>query len=290
MIVGKNKHMEAAMALFGGKRHRAQSLLQSLRTRSSETFRFVAHKEDTIESSVLVVINKGATATILATEPSNESSVQEVSSLIEESIRGLQGSACTIAQAILPVDAEQYARSYSKAGFDRLATLKYMERRRSSKLRTIHTCSAHFIPMTKQTDATLGSILMASYEGSLDCPKIHGLRDVQDIIDGHRGLGLHDPNLWSLAEIDGELVGALLLNVVPDSKCMELAYLGVAPSARGKGIGDAFVQRAVKQSNDHGCTKITLAVDSNNLPAIRLYSRWGFGETGQRSTMICKLY
>ena len=290
MIVAKNKHLEAATALLGGKKHRAQSLLQSLNNRAGESYRFIATQNDAIESSVLVVINKGATATILATEPTTDSHVQNVGCLIEEGVQGLQGSGCSIAQAILPVDAEQYARSYSNAGFERLAILQYMERKRSSRQRVNHSCGAHFIPMTKQTDATLGSILMESYEGSLDCPMIQGLRDVQDIIDGHRGLGNYDPNLWTLAEVEGELVGALLLNAVPESKCMELAYLGVAPSARGKGLGDALVQRAVSQSNDCGFTKITLAVDGENLPAIHLYSRWGFGETGQRLTMICKLY
>ena len=289
MIVAKNKHLEAATALLGGKKHRALSLLQSLSSRGGETYRFIAHGEDSIESSVLVVINKGSTATILATEPTTESHVQDVGCLIGESIRGLRGSGCSIAQAILPVDAEQYARSYSKVGFEKLAVLKYMERKRSSRQHVHHECGAHFIPMTKQSDPTLGSILMASYDGSLDCPMIHGLRDVQDIIDGHRGHGHHDPNLWSLAEVDGELVGALLLNAVTDSKCMELAYVGVAPSARGKGLGGAFVQRAVEQSNDYGFAKITLAVDGDNLPAIRLYARWGFCETGQRLTMIYKL-
>jgi mycothiol synthase len=289
MIVAKNKHLEAATALLGGKKHRAQSLLQTLSIRPSDAYRFIAQQDDTIEAAVLVVMNKGATATILATEPTSGVHVNTVHSLIEESIEGLKGSGCSIAQAVLPVDAEPFARAYSKAGFECLATLKYMERKRSSKLNVNHKCEAKFIPMTNQPDATLGSILLDTYEGSLDCPRIHGLRNIADIIQGHRGMAHYDPSLWSLAEVHGNIVGSLLLNAVPESNCMELAYLGVAPAARGSGLGDAFVQRAIEQSNRRGFSKITLAVDGDNLPAINLYSRWGFGETGRRLTMICKL-
>jgi len=289
MIVAKNKHLEAATALLGGKKHRAQSLLQTLRVRPSKTYRFIAQEDDAIKAAVLVVMNEGATATILATEPTSKVHVETVQSLIEESIQGLRGSGCSIAQTVLPVDAESFALAYSNAGFEYLATLTYMERKRSSKLNVSHTCEAKFIPMTNQPDTSLESILLDTYEGSLDCPRIHGLRHITDIIQGHRGLGQYDPSLWSLAELHENIVGALLLNAVPESNCMELAYLGVAPAARGFGLGDAFVQRAVEQSIKRGFSKITLAVDGDNLPAINLYSRWGFGETGKRLTMICKL-
>lgn len=289
MIVSKNKHLEAATALLGGKKHRAQSLLQTLGVRSSDTYRFVAQQDDSIEFAVLVVINKGATATILATEPTSDVQVDAVRNLIEESIEGLRGSVCSIAQAVLPVDAEPFARAYSKAGFESLATLKYMERKRSSKQTVDHKCKPIFVSMTNQPDTTLSSILLDTYEGSLDCPRIHGLRNIADIIQGHRCTGHYDPSLWSLAELHGNIVGSLLLNAVPESNCMELAYLGVTPAARGSGLGDAFVQRAIEQSNQRGYSKITLAVDGDNLPAINLYSRWGFGETGRRLTMICRL-
>jgi GNAT superfamily N-acetyltransferase len=289
MIIAENKHLEAATALFGGKKHRAQSLLQALGMRSSETYRFIAQHEVPIGTVVLVVINKGATATVLATEPTSDTQVYEVSSLIEESIHGLRGSGCSIAQAVLPVDAHLFANAYSEAGFEFLATLKYMERKRTSKLHVDHVCGAQFIPMTNQLDTTLGSVLLDTYEGSLDCPLIHGLRNVDDIIDGHRGLVQYDPSLWSLAVLQDRVVGALLLNGVSDSNCMELAYLGVACTARGKGLGDAFVHRAIEQTKARKFSKISLAVDSANVPAIDLYSRWGFCETGQRMTMICRL-
>ena len=290
MIVAENRQLEAAMALLGGKKHRAQSLLQTLDSRPGETYRFIANQDDEIDAAVLVVINKGATATILATAPTTDSSAQDIGRLIKESVEGLRGTGCSIAQAVLPIHDDKLSCSYLDAGFAELACLKYMERSRSSKQPAPHTCDVRFIPMTKQTDTILGSILLETYEGSLDCPKIHGLRKVQDIIDGHRGLDHHDANLWSLAKLDGKLAGVLLLNAVPESKCMELAYLGVAPWARNQGLGNALVQRAVEQTDDIGFSKITLAVDAENHPAISLYSRWRFGETGQRMTMVCQLY
>lgn len=56
--------------------------------------------------------------------------------------------------------------------------------------------------------------------------------------------------------------------------CIELVYLGVAPSARGQGLGktlmDAFVQASAKQ---YRC--VTLSVEEENTDAIRLYTKVG---------------
>lgn len=289
MIVAKNKHLDAATAVVGGKKNRAQSLLRSLRTRPSETYHFVSHQNCETESAVLVVMNQGSTATIAASEPTSKMQVENICCLIQESIRGLRNSGCSIAQTVLPVNAELCKRAYSDAGFDDLATLQYMERKHPSKLHPYQRCGAVFRSMANQADVVLENILLETYKESLDCPLIHGLREINDIIQGHRSQDHYDPNLWSLAEINATPAGVLLLNISPEPDCVELAYLGVAPNARGIGLGDALVNRAVEQSIKLGCTKITLAVDSNNFPATSLYSRWGFRKTGTRAAMICRL-
>ncbi len=67
---------------------------------------------------------------------------------------------------------------------------------------------------------------------------------------------------------------------------MELVYLGLTPAGRGKGFGNFLVSQAVHQTAAVGCTTLTLAVDSVNQPAIKLYFRHGFRRMGNRQAFM----
>lgn len=62
-----------------------------------------------------------------------------------------------------------------------------------------------------------------------------------------------------------------------------IAQLGVAPRARGKGIGALLITEAVRRMRAAGETDITLNVNVNNPRAAALYRRLGFTVTGRRA-------
>lgn len=289
-IVKKNQHLEVATALLRSK-SKAQELLRTLEQRPVGSFRFVTSKDNDIEIVVLAVFNQGATVTILSTEPTLDREIQGISELIGASLEGLLGTDAALAQTVFPVDHHRLEHAFAGAGFHRLAILNYMELARSA-LKQTRNRSDHvrFSSMLEHSDHALGLLMLDTFQGSLDCPKIHGLRRVQDIIDGHRAHGEYDAQLWFIAEVECQHAAVLLLNPIQEMRCMELAYLGVAPWARGKGIGHALIQHAVTQSSKYGMPRITLAVDALNTPAICLYKKWNFHKTKERCTMIRKLY
>lgn len=59
----------------------------------------------------------------------------------------------------------------------------------------------------------------------------------------------------------------------------------VAPFARGRKVGDALVRAAIEAATAAGYERIVLDVGDHNLPARRLYARWGFQPTGRRSAL-----
>jgi ribosomal protein S18 acetylase RimI-like enzyme len=67
---------------------------------------------------------------------------------------------------------------------------------------------------------------------------------------------------------------------------MELVYIGLSPAARGVGLGDYLVRLAMAKTAQSGLRVLTLAVDSVNTPAIRLYHRHGLSEVQRRHAMI----
>ena len=62
----------------------------------------------------------------------------------------------------------------------------------------------------------------------------------------------------------------LLLSEIPDRDAWEVAYLGLTPSARGRGLGRAVLAHALELAAAH-VPRLELAVDVRNHPATRLY-------------------
>lgn len=70
-------------------------------------------------------------------------------------------------------------------------------------------------------------------------------------------------------------VSARLVSLEVPPGCIELTYLGVAPSARRQGVGSALLQEFLRTSAPrYRC--VMLSVETENAAAIALYTRAGF--------------
>jgi mycothiol synthase len=61
-----------------------------------------------------------------------------------------------------------------------------------------------------------------------------------------------------------------------------IVQVGVAPAARGEGLGAALIREALTRMQDDGATEVWLDVNVNN-PAAKLYERLGFRHEGRRA-------
>ena len=62
--------------------------------------------------------------------------------------------------------------------------------------------------------------------------------------------------------------------------------IGVAPEARGRGVGQLLIRHAAQFAKQSGATYLSLAVDPTNSRARSLYSYLGFVETGEQDGLI----
>ncbi|MCI0456198.1 MAG: GNAT family N-acetyltransferase [Gemmataceae bacterium] len=128
--------------------------------------------------------------------------------------------------------------------------------------------------------------LLSTYERTLDCPELNGVRTIEEIIEGHKAQGAYDPERWWLALLNGRPAGVLLVNEVPELACWDLAYVGVVPEARGRGVGRALTILALERARQAGARELTLAVDQRNTPARHLYGRLSFELFDQRDVYL----
>ena len=112
------------------------------------------------------------------------------------------------------------------------------------------------------------------------------MRKTSDILDGHIRTGIVDPKKWLIAEVDGVPSGVSLMSEIPVSNCIEVVYFGLAPNARGRGVGGYLLDHALGIIQDGGGQSVALACDELNHPAMRLYRSRGFALRLRRSALI----
>jgi len=192
-----------------------------------------------------------------------------------------------LAQLLLDPDQPAVRDAYLAAGFSELAELVYLHRSvRPTSDRITLPSAFELRSYSPEIEPLFADAIRASYESSLDCPGLNGMRDMGDVIEGHRATGEFEPQLWHILLEQDRPLAVLLLNRSIHSEAMELVYIGLSPEARGRGIGDLLMRLTMQLSALDGKSELTLAVDSRNVPAMKLYFRHGMKRVGSRLAII----
>ncbi len=263
-----------------------------------------------VRQVALAVLGPGRTAMIFLSNPDNthtlgplETQTREISAALGAALRGLRAQSpqrVTLAQTLIEPDQTWARRACSDAGMISVGELDYMQKPVTPDDLTptdpptdlptdpLHTQRAWPAGIEVRTVRSLDpdapdsdrqaliAALEGSYQETLDCPELCGLRPIEDVVDSHIATGEFDPTRWHLIFKDGHPAGCCLLSHCPQSTSVELVYLGLAPIARGLGLGRSVLSYAIAQLGPIGISQVTCAVDNRNAPAIKIYESLGF--------------
>jgi mycothiol synthase len=199
--------------------------------------------------------------------------------LLHAALEHLRIEGVRIAQALLDESAPARASSdLARGGLLCITALDYLERDTAAPIEG-RPLSVGFVwrPFSWDAEPDFRSVLQATYTGSLDMPELEGVRSLDDVIAGHRAAGRFDPSRWLVGHLADEpdAAAVILLSEIPDRDAWEVAYLGLTPSARGRGLGRHVLEHARQLASPHA-RRLELAVDRRNTPAVRLYQAAGF--------------
>jgi ribosomal protein S18 acetylase RimI-like enzyme len=177
-------------------------------------------------------------------------------------------------------------------GFARLTQLHYLERGVLHPWADAPDGHLMWEGYTPAAHRDFSQVIERSYDGSADCPELTGLRPIEDVIASHKAAGRFRPDLWQLIKVPdrGNRTPAgcvLLTEIVPST--VEIVYMGVVPSFRGRGLGEQLLRRALELSRAMGAQQITLAVDERNTAARRLYGRFAFARVAERTAFLLRI-
>ncbi len=238
-------------------------------------------KEELLCGAVLARVQRGKTAVVWPPRFAAGESLEIAVMLHEEVDRQLARYPLSMANVLLDTVREGDDEVLSRAGFERLATLLYMlcpsadfSATPSPGLQS-HGC-LDFEAYNKANHARFSQIVDITYNQTLDCPRLNGIRSIEDVLEGYRDLGRFDPANWFIVCHQGEDVGCLILADYQDYGNVELVYMGIIPSKRGHGWGREVAQHAKSRAASLNRPHVVLAVDADNRPAIDMYVSVGF--------------
>jgi len=256
---------------------------------------------DPVGQVCLVVPGAGRTAMLFVSPPGdpracgplNRQASERVTA-IRSAVAELSGGRFAIGQA-LPEPHEAWAiGAYEKAGMTRVGDLAYLRRPMAGiedlpdpgpwapgvEVRRVGNLDQG------GSRAELAAALERSYLETLDCPALCGLRETSEVIESHRATGRFDPNRWWVVWADGHPEGCCLLSVCPEHASVELVYMGLGPTLRGRGLGRAVLVHGLRALAGVEAIEVTCAVDRGNAPALRLYEGLGFAEFTSRVAFV----
>lgn len=192
-----------------------------------------------------------------------------------------------LCQSLLATQEVSLAAPLERNGFAHITQLWSMRRfLDSSTMLPSGRAYLSYRTLAECDHAIFHRTLLRTYENTLDFPEMNGVRDIEEILEGHRVQGRHDPHLWWLALHAGNPVGVLLLTEMPEEKVWDLMYLGLVGKARGKGLGRELAVKALYEARAAGATQLTLAVDGRNRPAWNLYRALDFEPHDHREVYL----
>ncbi len=230
---------------------------------------------------------------LFTSAPRSPDESAELAQVIDAACSGLSG--VRIAQALLEPHESRAESAFWLASFLRIGRLSYMRRPVPRPGEVCESGEAAWPAgvnvrnVRKGDDEALRTALDRTYENTLDCPELCGLRDTRDVLDSHRATGRFDPNLWWIVHRFEQPEGAMLLNPCPEQGTIELVYLGLSPALRRCGLGARLLALGLSRIAGRNERHVTCAVDERNEPARRLYRRAGFSEFAIRIAMVRRI-
>lgn len=268
---------------------RVAGLLADSRDRSlSIELLVAAFQGEECLSAALAVESPGRAALVFVPEDADADDRRRATIACLQALQRAARERCILLlEMLLPPDSERLAVSVRASGFRYLTRLLYLRRTVGPAVSGLGPAGdLRWVTYGADQDELFADAVERTYAQSLDCPELTGVRPMSDVLAAHRAAGVFVPTLWSVALRRDEPVAVLLLNRLPRQPALEIVYMGVAQVARGTGVANDVLRRAVDAAGGSGATSLALAVDQRNAPARRVYTRWGFAEFAARDAWI----
>jgi len=245
-----------------------------------------ARRGEAVVGAVWAQLQPGRVAAVWAPQLAEEEPPDTGQQLAITAVDYLRTHDVRLAQCLLETDTGDCVGWLHQAGFMHAADLLYLVSTVGRFPTAPTNVDLEYHPCDTVSRDRLVEIVERTYQDTLDCPTMNGVRAMQDVLDGYRKIGTFDANRWLIVRHADSDVGCLLLTDHEDAGQWELIYMGLVPETRGKGWGLEVTRHAQWMCREAGRKRLVLAVDASNGPALEQYASAGFMSWDRRSVFL----
>jgi len=250
----------------------------------------VAVQRGRVRHACLFVPQAGGVAFVWASRPAGTESMPRAAQTVRETCQWAFRLHCRLLQMLLEPGDRERGELCRQSGFRPLTDLIYLVRPagppKAPPAAPLPPEGCNWLTYAPEHHQLFRDVLVRSYVESRDCPELSEWREVEDALAAHQGAGVFEPRYWQVLLHEGKGVGVLLLTRLRSGEAMELTYMGLCPTVRGRGWGRVLLEQALWLAHGAGGLSLTLAVDCRNQPARRLYEQFGFAPILRRSVYL----
>jgi mycothiol synthase len=254
--------------------------------RASELVLVEARRDRQLVGASLAQCLPGKAAVVWSPQIAEVEDLATQQLLLQELHRFLSEAGVQLAQALVDEPSVDVRAALQAAGYIHAGDLSYMAALADCFPHRPPAAPLSYEPYQPDQPDRLERLVAATYGGSLDCPLVDGMRETADVLAGYRAVGVFRSDLWLIVRGHDRDVGCLLLADHPDENQLEIVYLGLVPAARGRGWGRLITAQALWMARQCRRSRVVLAVDATNWPAIAIYVAVGFAGWDRRSVLV----
>ena len=247
---------------------------------------FEARRRGTLTAAAWIQMQPGHVASLWAPQLLAAEAEAVAAGLLNACLALASERRARIAQSLLKTDTNAEYQWLLAAGFQHVTNLLYLVSLDRQFPDAPLASQLEFEPFRDGALLRFVGLIDRTYEKTRDCPSLNGVRDTLDVIEGYRAVGQHQEALWLIVRNQGEDIGCLLLADHPTDGALELVYMGLVPEARGRGYGIELVRHAQWLTRKARRSRLLLAVDADNAPAIDIYAAAGFVTWDSRVVLV----
>jgi len=238
--------------------------------------------------TALLVVGRGGAGFIFMSSPFGlaQENRENCSEAMRQLMRWAADLGCNLLQILTETGDTDRKDVCMAAGFEYMTDLIYLYRFSDFQIPPCRELSAvSWVTYDSAQHKLFKQVIGETYHDSLDCPELSAIRTLDETIESHKAAGRFEPALWKLLLQNGQPTGVIILSPMKTGNTTELTYMGICRAARGKGTSNYLLHNALATLAKTQTKTLTLAVDTRNKPAIRLYRKFNFKEIFQRSVM-----
>jgi RimJ/RimL family protein N-acetyltransferase len=268
------------------KPQQRSALRAALTTDARQAAGFLGHfRGDELTAACWLQQQPGRVASLFPPVFSGQADPAIAAALIDRAIQARARDAVMV-QSLLATDVGDEARWLLQSDFEHVADLLYLVSAAEAFPSAFPRSELRFSPLSHSELPRFERIIERTYVGTRDCPALDGVREIGDVMEGYRGVGRFRPDLWLIARLEDEEIGCAIVAEHPPERVWELIYMGIVPQARGKRLGLEVTRYLQWMAAGEKVTRLVLAVDAANEPAIATYASAGFAGWDRRSVFV----